>query len=713
MGVKGVAKWRNRTNLPVFSSGDFYSYFQDLLTPTRYPHIDRVKQAIFRNASYYFSSSVYDELATEAGQAPETIIAAIDFLNLVATNERQKEIAAVERYLKDMYNDIPEIFRKNKEFEQIIANLKTFSQGLSTNSFDKNATEQFYIELITYINMIRRNIDEFKNRLAQIKNNNITTWEQLTERSMLFRAEGDLNSLIKSTLGIQQRGVKDSFSSKIREQAFDFLEKNGLGSNLNLQNNLLGILSGIVVELEHYIETKKQPNEDMTKIENLETIIQDYFNQEDAFFLKEVKKLLSTGDISRQLDMVIKGLESSLGIKYNSLGKNSNTFKERQKLIDKQLISNNRGAKSGERNYIAKRLKAMGLTNILNNYQTVTWTVRAGKNAKKPLAGLIYEGIAPILEGGQGSRVGGSGATDTILCSIIGTFKSEQDNDLITNKFNQIIQALQADYLGQREDRFSDLSKNTKQINADIDQLIKELEDETKNLKVPENDLFIYHESLKLYGTMEQTENGSRRASSFHGRDMQALNMLDDLYSIADLDEVKLLDKDALKGVLLNLSDLAAAGFMRPTVENYFSIFAGMLMFSDIRNMALEVAKSAQQQVSYSSTKNIHLYLLNDTYYPASLILTQVYQALSSGVNSISVKDGIKAKINVKEATRSIASYVASLQAARDLGLPSPYDPEDWDIMAEIVSAGTKIQLSFLSSFLNFTENIANKLSIK
>jgi len=107
---------------------------------------------------------------------------------------------------------------------------------------------------------------------------------------------------------------------------------------------------------------------------------------------------------------------------------------------------------------------------------------------------------------------------------------------------------------------------------------------------------------------------------------------------------------------------------MKTSVENYFSIFAGMLMFSDIRNMALELGKETEMKIQYASTKNIHLYLLNDTYYPASYILTNVYQALKSGVKTLSVKDGAKASINTNGATTSIKTYVSYLEKAQSQG---------------------------------------------
>lgn len=62
------------------------------------------------------------------------------------------------------------------------------------------------------------------------------------------------------------------------------------------------------------------------------------------------------------------------------------------------------------------------------------------------------------------------------------------------------------------------------------------------------------------------------------------------------------------------------------------------------------------------------MYLLNDTYYPASYILTNVYQALKSGVKTLSIKDGVKASINTNGATKSIKTYVSYLKKAQNQG---------------------------------------------
>lgn len=706
-----MAKWKSKSNFPIFDPSNFYSYFTDLINrSTGYSNIDRIRAALYRNAAYYYSSSVYNELSFEAKQAPETIINAIEFLNLVAENERNKEIALIERYLKDIENKIPKNLRQNRTYEQIINQLKSFSDQLTKSNINVTNIEDFYVELITYINMIRRNIEEYKKRLEQIIQKNISTWDQLAERSVLFRAEGDLHTLIKSTIGIQEREQRGSFSSTIRNAAFDFLNKNGLKTNINLQNDFLGIMSGLVIELEHYIEQYQTLN-NTNKQDKINNLIQEYFNQSNTYFLNEVKKIIANNSPSKELLAIISGMETALGINYSGLGNKGEKIKSRQELMDKEIYrSTAKKAAHGERNYIGKKLHALGLDNVLDQYSHITWTIRGDKNSKKPLAGIIYEGIAGVLEGG-GRRIGGTSAIDRISCSFIGTLNNPDKNDYLSDKLTKIAERLKESVIQERQDIMEDNQQLIKDTNENIAKLIAELEKDAKELGVPKEDLFIYHESLKLYGTMELSDKNGRKASKFHGRDMLALNMLDELYSLSGLDDtIKLLDKEALKGVLLNLSELAVGNNMKTPVENYFSIFSGMLMFSDIRNMALELGKEAEEKIQYTSTKNIHLYLLNDTYYPASYILTNIYQALKSGISSISLKDGAKASINTNEATKSIKTYVAALTKAQNNGMPSPYQRDDWDIMAEEIAAGTRIQLSFLSTFLNFSQKIFNQI---
>jgi hypothetical protein len=161
-------------------------------------------------------------------------------------------------------------------------------------------------------------------------------------------------------------------------------------------------------------------------------------------------------------------------------------------------------------------------------------------------------------------------------------------------------------------------------MNKNIQASIVTINDLLAKNKIPE-DIFIYHQSLKLYTQIEE-----HKTAQFHGREMQAFNMMDNLYTLED--DVQLMDKDILYGALLNLDKLAIGHEALGLVENYLSIFAGLLMFDDVQTIAWDIARTTSTQVnSNGAAYNIHLYLVNDIYVPGSLILTTISQALREG----------------------------------------------------------------------------------
>ena len=139
----------------------------------------------------------------------------------------------------------------------------------------------------------------------------------------------------------------------------------------------------------------------------------------------------------------------------------------------------------------------------------------------------------------------------------------------------------------QRDNRKSDLTNAIKEMNTSIQTTINTLNTILKDNKIPE-DLFIYHESLKLYTQVEE-----HKVSEFHGREMQALNLLDNLYSINNMSDLKLVNESIMRGAILNLSSLAIGANAKPLIENYLSIFAGMLMFDDLGVMANDIARTS------------------------------------------------------------------------------------------------------------------------
>jgi len=118
----------------------------------------------------------------------------------------------------------------------------------------------------------------------------------------------------------------------------------------------------------------------------------------------------------------------------------------------------------------------------------------------------------------------------------------------------------------------------------EINEQIKKMENLINNLKLPLDDLFVYHESLKLYKTAESNES----FKGFHGRDLNAIAFLDKLYSMDGIPNsgLDLPSRANLDFLMLNLAQGAVGHNLKSTVEDYLSIFAGLLMFDDVKSIA-------------------------------------------------------------------------------------------------------------------------------
>jgi hypothetical protein len=63
---------------------------------------------------------------------------------------------------------------------------------------------------------------------------------------------------------------------------------------------------------------------------------------------------------------------------------------------------------------------------------------------------------------------------------------------------------------------------------------------------------------------------------------MNIFSYIDKLYSANNIAQLQLPERNTLDFLLLNLSHLAVGGQLKSTVENYLSIFSGLLMFDDV-----------------------------------------------------------------------------------------------------------------------------------
>lgn len=134
-------------------------------------------------------------------------------------------------------------------------------------------------------------------------------------------------------------------------------------------------------------------------------------------------------------------------------------------------------------------------------------------------------------------------------------------------------------------------SSTPKQIAEEYIKTFEKINEYLKDIK----NSFILHESTKFY---LNTERGKH--TSFHGREMNIFKYIEEAAYTGTIDTT------VLKFMAMNLATDAIGNFNKAPLENYLSIFAGLIMFDDFAI----VAKTLTNEIEFSNVKNIHFYRL-------------------------------------------------------------------------------------------------------
>lgn len=668
-----------------FTLSGRFCYFLDLYSsPSPTIAIAKMKRRLAHEAyKQMFGESINSQLAINNAHDKDDVIgSAIAFLTKVAQSERNKEIRVIKKYIQDIKsNPVISGILKNRgkhrdDLTNLIKDLEKFSQNPTNNNL-----KDFYSKLTLLINSIRNSIESFQERLNQLLDKNRQTTSDIRSDFFATRLAGDIDTLLRNLTGTVQKEKATALSTRIVKLLMGYVSKSNLSSETFL-NSPVESLIAIMIDFEKYLQTRYDQL-GLNNILNLEdmdidTIFNDYINLDNSFLNKIQNN-------NREVLATLQTISTEMGIR--ELKENEEECKKRDAVLSEISKSKKRSTNPRARIALNTVLKRHGKQQI-SNY--LRWNVTNKSNNRH---GSVYELILPVIE--DAFKVGGHAATDVITIDI-GTINIDVNLESTMKTYASSIRSVIEEQAKlQRENRTNDLIQYAKDMNQDIQQSILAIDKLLKENKIPE-DIFIYHQSLKLYTQIEE-----HKTAQFHGREMQAFNMMDNLYAAED--NVKLMDKEVLYGALLNLADSAIGHEQKGTVENYLSIFAGLLMFDDIQTMAWDIARTTTDEVNSGSGNayNVHLYLVNDIYVPGSLVLTTISQALQAGYRQISAVNGAKVTIETKDAEKVIQTWISN----RDSGM-SYVDNDSWETVAENVAAGTKMQITFLSSFFSFLKDI-------
>ena len=659
---------------PQFHMSDRLVFMNDLLnTDNNIKPVQAIKKNLYNTAQA--QAAMVSQMISAAKDA-DAVKTAFEFLQNVTLNERNKELKIIEDY-KDMLS---------KEFSA--AEVNNFLNTSKLQSFNNpQALEDFYIQLTNFLTTVRLTREKTKQRLEKLMTNYGREMHELAQDDYRFRAAGDTQALLNNVLGIATRAQDKAlatYSGKIRQLAMQYLNESGLLNRLTSGEDIAAAFAVVALD----IQARMQEVLDALNLKDLTEIINDpalfenvvdRYMKADARYASHLQQAIKNNDM--ELQNILGAAKSILNIK--KIEKEADQ-KSRKKLLEKRKYG------LGKEKSLYKQLQDKVKENpAIQELDYIQFSVGASNTAH----GNLFELIQVVQVGNTIKIVGPAGA-DTLHLGSLSFETSPVDlRPHFLPLMNEIGNTLTNYIQGERQDRFDERVQLETQMTQKLETYIEVLDKQAEKFDI--DNLFVYHESEKLYKSAEVGQS-----NGFHGRDINIMTYLDKMYSANQLAGLSLPHRDMINYLAFNMSSLTVGGNLKGPLEEFFSIFAGLLMFDDVQLMAKEAAASLNNQTN-GRTKQIHLYNLNGVYVPASMVLSFTYTSMQKIGDAAQNGLAAKATISTHEADKAIQDYLDTR--------PVPLS-EQWAIVANQVQSGTNVRITVLSSFTNLIASLFNAI---
>lgn len=678
---------KNRTTriseiIPPFNAGDLFTYFKDLNRISG--NVPRDKQA---HKVAKAASSALNFSGGQLNEGTEIIESAINFLGKAAASEQQKEINAIMQYKEKLKSQLKD-WQNAPELKALIDEL----ENIDLTKIDFSSYRDFSLKLTKAINLIKQQQNDYIARLERILASNLKqdfTTKELFGQQIQYRLHGDVEGLIKDSVGLyvkESKDAEDNVAKTLRNCVEDYLfsDKNKLNSLSG--TDIAALMAAVTTDISILVQeefNQQQIQSGQIQQQITADIVKQVYNrykQATSTAMTKLQQVYNNGQ-QEELQEILGNMKKTFGIQKVNLAadKISN--------LKNKALSNIKSSKGQQRNRGAKELqKTLTGQEIFDKLLDVKISARTNQSH-----GNVEEGVRSIISNALLTR--GRGATDMISLGSIILNAELSVNSTNINSIGRIMRDIIDEYVNKNilDDRFDSYAEQYSQMNDEIRALINQLK--SIILQDPELDqLFIFHETIKSYMSAEG-DITSKAFGGFHGTQMQIFTAFDRLYSMAGITDIQFMQQEEIKMIALNLSNGALGSHNKSKLEEYLSIFAGLLMFDDIKNIAIDTALNLEKE----PVQQVHVYLLNDTYVPSSVILTNIYQQLKQGLNSINIGEAAKAHITTSGIDSAIAAYNSKT-----------YDISQWPTYAEIARTSTLVTIYFLSSFVNFLHDLFN-----
>lgn len=576
---------------------------------------------------------------------------ALEFLNLAAENELQKELN----------------FLSSK-----------FDSSVLSEIMDGNTIN--YPKMIAKINEANKTLDKYQTELQQEKarfERVQASKKQEDKKNVYHIGKGKfsysqgLGGYIQATL----RQLTDLSSEKeekitqiCRNVLINLINKTNAFNGLDISqiSAILGLAQAQIMPL---LEKELQDGKLFTKSGKLSSRKIEQFIIQDESYNKLISNSLSNlQNIANRLLNSYGRIENKKGNEDKLRLANKN-FEEALKNLTKIQSSNSR---TNRDRAVRKILKNGGP--ILNENSIGLNINFSGKNTGLALEYKIANEISNSVV------VGGSGGKIDVSSFLLGEF------DININFKTKPIQDILNSINQNTQEDFGAAGDNFLKAYRELNEYIEEQRRSGQDIK----DSFILHTSAKDYYSTATDE-----FKGFKGGTYQGLQIFDSLEALAGAGFGEA-DIQWLKACAVNTSKSAVGASIKSSLEEYISIFATMLLFDDGVTIAKETVAKAQS--SFQPVSVLHLFNLNGFYVPSSYLLRELHTRLTNAVNNLPANKIVKAKIE---------PGAINFQNELDyLSINYVFQAERWRAIRNIQINAMSIKIYFLRNFMDILNEL-------
>lgn len=543
------------------------------------------------------------------------------------------------------------------------------------------------IQLQQELNRIRDAKDQFKNKTKEQINKEITENGELA--TLLHNMSNELEGIGKKSGHFTQYtgfGKTNSMSSKIINKVMSTYGPKiiGLGGDLGkIDGRAINTAAGLITtELQKHIYqkhgkvTQKLVDSYLSKIEHKDKEIDDIINnltKDNSSFLSLIK---SVEENLIDFDRYETALEDNKAI-------------ARARTIAKQLVPSIKASyPEKDDKEIAKLARQYGREIVAATHSI---TPKLYINAEIIGASELQQMFTKAIVTGKSTK----DDIGTIYVTVDDDFQTQLSpyTEQMTDLWEHAMKS--KTYKKGLAQEYSDNAKITENLFSEMEntlqQASKELDIDIVELKKLLN-LVVFHGNVKSYDTIDT------KTKAFSGGSIGA-NIREQLMNFANLlslSDYGFSNKDSawLLSAVINTGKGLLGEEQKGPLEQYFSSLMGLLLFDDAYFTMQQGVQYLDQQLETSTIQNIHLYLLNSQYVPASFILQATYDQLKN-INSIIAKHGVKATIVSRPAQNTAFT-----------------DPQDWISERDSAIEEAEIKVEFMAHFLSFLDDLANAFKV-